>query len=145
MVEFALGATVALAVMILGVQFAIIGQAALAVSQGSSAIARYVAINSAALGTTNGSVKGSALPAAASNLLSPTIKTNGGADLTITVASFTGTGAKESNPPVASVDRVVISLSYDAKAGGKIVLPTKTLLGLTFPTTLASSASQMYE
>ena len=145
MVEFALMAPVALAIMVLGIQFAIIGQAALAVSQGSSALARYVAINPDALGTTNGTVKASALTTAQQALLSSSILTNGGADLTIKVTSLTGTGAAENNPPVGTVDRVVINLSYNTVTGGKIVLPTKTFLGLTFPGAVGATDSEMYE
>src|SRR5271168_177681 len=75
-VEFALIATLAIGVMVVGVQFALIGQAALAVSQGSSALARYAAVNPGALGTDNGTVAWSSLPQAAQNLLSPSILTN---------------------------------------------------------------------
>jgi Flp pilus assembly protein TadG len=141
-VEFAMGATVALAVMLIGIQFAIIGQAALAVSQGASALARYVAVNPGSLGTSNGSVSGSALPAAAQNLLSSSILTNSGNDLTVTIASYTGTTTTTTNSPQYT-DRVVIGMSYNAAK--KIVLPSSTLLGISFPTTLTASDSQMYE
>ena len=43
--EFALIAPVVIIVMLVGVQFALIGQAALALSQGASALARYAAGN----------------------------------------------------------------------------------------------------
>src|ERR1700719_803027 len=52
MVEFALGATVALAVMLIGIQFALIGQSALAVNQAAEALARYAAQHPGALGGT---------------------------------------------------------------------------------------------
>ncbi len=42
-VEFAMISVLALVVMLIGIQFALIGQAAVAVSQGSSALARYAA------------------------------------------------------------------------------------------------------
>ena len=48
MVEFALLATVGLMVLLVGIQFAMIGQAALAVSQGAYIGARYASVNSAA-------------------------------------------------------------------------------------------------
>ena len=82
-VEFALISVLALAVMLLAIQFALIGQAAVAVSQGSSALARYVANNPGALGTNNGSLKASALPASVQNLLSSSILTNSANDLTM--------------------------------------------------------------
>jgi hypothetical protein len=124
-------------VMLVGVQFALIGQAALAVSQGSSALARYAAVNPGALGT-NGSVT---LPTAASQLLSSSILTNGGADLTTTIASYTGTTTTTTSTP-GYTDRVVITLSYNAAS--KIALPNP-FFGITFPTALSASDSQMYE
>lgn len=146
-VEFALGATLALVLMVVGVQFAIIGQAALAVSQAASALARYAAVNPGAFATNKtGSVtvKGGSLPTAAQNLLSPTILTSSGGDLTVTVSAVTATGASETGTPVQGQDQVVISLSYDATK--KIVLPrSHSLLGISFPTTLTASDSQLYE
>ncbi len=138
-VEFALISTVALMVMLLGVQYALIGQAALAVSQGSSALARYAAVNP---GTVS-SGKASGLPAAARQLLSSSILTNGGGDLTVTVASLTGSGAVETSTPVASSDQVSITLSYDTTS--KIALPNPFLGLVQFPGTVAASTSQMYE
>jgi Flp pilus assembly protein TadG len=137
MVEFALISSVAMMVMMIGVQFALIGQAALAVSQGSSALARYAAVNPGALGT-NGTVT---LNTAAQQLLSSSILTNGGADLTTTIASYTGTSTTTTSTP-AYTDRVVITLSYNANS--KIALPNP-FFGVRFPSTLAASDSQMYE
>jgi Flp pilus assembly protein TadG len=137
-VEFAMVSTLALAVMLIGVQFAIIGQAALAVSQGSSALARYIAVNPGTFGTQNGTAT---LPGAASALLSPTIND---AHLTVTIASYQSDGATvETGTIIPSQDQVKISMSYDATA--KIFLPTHTLLGISFPTTLTSAESQLYE
>jgi Flp pilus assembly protein TadG len=137
MVEFALISSVAMMVMMIGIQFALIGQAALAVSQGSSALARYAAVNPGALGT-NGTV---ALPTAAQQLLSSSILTNGGSDLTTTIASYSGTSTTTTSSP-GYTDRVVITLSYNAAS--KIALPNP-FFGITFPSTLAASDSQMYE
>jgi Flp pilus assembly protein TadG len=140
-VEFALMSSIALAVMLIGVQFALIGQAALAVSQGASALARYAAVNPGTMGP-NSSVAASALPSAAQQLLSSSILTNSGTDLTVTVASFTGTTTTTTSSP-GYTDRAVVSMSYNAAS--KIFLPSSTLLGITFPTTLTASDSQMYE
>ena len=138
MVEFAMISSVALAVMLIGVQFAIIGQAALAVSQGSSALARYVAVNPGTFGTQNGTAT---LPSAASALLSPTIND---AHLTVTIASYQSDGATvETGTIIPSQDQVKISLSYDAT--NKIFLPTHTILGISFPTSLSAAESQLYE
>jgi Flp pilus assembly protein TadG len=49
-VEFAMASILFLVMMMVGVQFAMIGQAALALSQGASAIARYAAVNSSTYG-----------------------------------------------------------------------------------------------
>ena len=138
MVEFAFGAALTLALMLIGVQFAIIGQAALAVSQGSSALARYIAVNPGTFGTQNGTAT---LPSAASALLSPTIND---AHLTVTIASYQSDGATvETGTIIPSQDQVKISLSYDAT--NKIFLPTHTLLGISFPTSLSAAESQLYE
>jgi Flp pilus assembly protein TadG len=148
-VEFALGATLALVVMIVGIQFAIIGQAALAVSQGASALARWAAVNPGGLGTYNSSNVAMPLPTAAENLLSPTITsstTSGNTttyDLTVGIASYQGSTTTTTSTPIAAQDRVVISLSLNAAK--KIVLPSTTLLGISFPTTLTASESQLYE
>jgi Flp pilus assembly protein TadG len=148
-VEFALLSTFALGLMLLGVQFALVGQAAIAVSHGASSLARYVANHPGALGTNNGSLTASSLTAAEKNLLSSSILTNGGNDLTINVNSYTGTGATQSGTPVAASDKVVIALSYVTTS--KIAVPNPFLqipgvfAGISFPSTVGSSSSQMYE
>jgi Flp pilus assembly protein TadG len=140
MVEFALMSTVVMMVMFIGIQFAMIGQAALAVSQGSSALARYAAVNPGALGT-NGTVTLTS-GSAAQQLLSSSILTGtNNSDLTVTIASFTGTTTATTSSPQYT-DRVVITLSYNA--AGKIALPNP-FFGIQFPSTLAASDSQMYE
>ena len=151
-VEFALISVFALAVMLIGVQYALIGQAAVAVSQGSSALARYAASNissTGALGTNNGTVSGSALPAAAQEVLSQSILTNGGSDLTVTVKSYTSTGATESGTPIPQSDQLVVTLSYATTS--KLAVPNPFLAlppvfpGISFPATVGASDSQMYE
>jgi Flp pilus assembly protein TadG len=147
-VEFALISVVALAVMLIGVQYALIGQAAVAVSQGSSTLARYVASNPNSLGTNNGSVKGSALPVGVKQLLASSILTNNGDDLTINITTTTGTGGAETNPPVQG-DQLLLNLSYVTTS--KLAVPNPFLAipplfpGITFPGTVAASNSQMYE
>jgi Flp pilus assembly protein TadG len=145
MVEFALMSIPIIMVLFVGIQFAIIGQAALAVSQGSSALARYAAVNPGALGT-NGTVT---LTPAAQQLLSSSILTGtNDSDLTVTIASYTGTTTTTTSSP-GYTDRVVITLSYNAAS--KIALPNPFLRipglfgGVQFPTALGASDSQMYE
>jgi Flp pilus assembly protein TadG len=149
-VEFALMSVFALAVMLLGVQYALIGQAAVAVSQGSSALARYAASEARnSLGTYNGSIKASALPVGVQQLLSSSILTNGGNDLTITVTSNTGAGVTETNLPPPGGDQLVVSLSYATTS--KLAVPNPFLAippifgGITFPATVGATSSQMYE
>ena len=138
-VEFALISIAFLYVILLGVQFAILGQAALSLSQGASAIARYAAINEP-LGTIGATYSG-APNAAMQNLLSPTILTNSGGDLTVTINSYkNGTASTTTAAPV-QFDRAVVTLSYNTSS--KIVLPSSFLGG--FPTALSASDSQPYE
>ena len=145
MVEFALIAPLAIVMLVVGMQYAIIGSAALAVSQGASSLARYAAVNPTAMGTTNGTVT---LPAGAKNLLSPSICENSCGNLTVTINSYTGSSNTQTNSP-KQTDRMVISLTYDAT--NKIALPNPFMQipgifpGITFPTSLTYSDSQMYE
>ncbi len=137
MAEMAFIAPVAIIVVLLGIQFAMIGQAALALSQGASALARYAAVNPGTMGP-NGTVT---MTTAMQQLLSSSILTNGGKDLTVTIASYSGTSTTTTNSP-GYTDRLVINLSYNATS--KIALPNP-FLGVRFPTTLSASDSQMYE
>ena len=154
MVEFALGATVALAVMLIGIQFALIGQSAVDVNQAAEALARYAAQNPGALGGATPQYNGAVampLPAAAQNLLPSSLITKTTAtvkgkpvttyDLTVNIASYTGSTTTTTNSP-AQTDKVVISLSYNA--ANRIVLPSTTLLGISFPSNLSASEAQMY-
>jgi Flp pilus assembly protein TadG len=147
-VEFAMMSVLALTVMLVGVQYALIGQAAVAVSHGSSALARYAASN---LGNylANGSVKASALPLAARQVLPQSLMSNGGDDLTVTVNSYKGDGlTTEANPPLPG-EQVVITLSYDTTT--KLAVPNPFLAvpplfpGIRFPATVAAKDSQIYE
>jgi Flp pilus assembly protein TadG len=143
MVEFALLATFAIFLMLVGVQYALIGQAAVAVSQGSSALARYAAQNIGALGTNNGQVTYSKMPIAAQNMLPKSILTGANdSDLTININSYSGTTTTETNSP-GFADQCVISLSYTATS--KLALPNPFLGLITFPTSLSASDSQLYE
>jgi Flp pilus assembly protein TadG len=147
-VEFAMISVFAMAVMLLGVQYALIGQAAVAVSQGSSALARWAASNTGnSLGTYNGSVMASALPAAAQQVLSQSILTNSGKDLTVTVNSVDGSGNTVTAP--VQGNQLTVSLSYATTS--KLAVPNPFLAippifgGITFPATVGATDSQMYE
>jgi Flp pilus assembly protein TadG len=130
MVEFALIATLALVVMLVGIQFALIGQAALAVSQASYLGARAASINA---NLTTGTLQD-----AIANQISPTI--NGAlVNLTLTNAL---------DPLCAGGTRTFgcgfnVTVTYNATS--KLFLPSNTLMGLTFPTNLTATESAMTE
>jgi Flp pilus assembly protein TadG len=141
-VEFAMVSVLALVVMIVGLQFALIGQAALALSQGASAIARYAAVYEPQ-GQVSASYSGNPTVAMQA-LLSSTLGTNSWGDLTVTISSVKGgTPSTTTTTPLASTDRAVVTLSYNAAS--KIFLPSSTLLGITFPTALSASDQELYE
>jgi len=143
MVEFALLATFALMLVVVGIQYALIGQAAVAVSQASSALARYAAQNIGALGTNNGSVTYSKMPAAAQNMLPTSLLTGANdGDLTITINSYAGTTNTQTSSP-GFADRCLITLQYTATS--KLALPNPFLGLITFPTQLSATDSQLYE
>jgi Flp pilus assembly protein TadG len=145
MVEFTLTFILLLTVIMGGVQLAVIGQAALALSQGASAVARYAAVND--------TVTYSGAPnSAMQNLLSPTILTNSGADLSVTVTAYQGgSTTTTTTTPTPRVDHAVATLSYNA--ANKYLIPNPFLRipgifpGFSLPTTMTMTASdsQLYE
>ena len=137
MVEFALIATLSMVVLLVGIQFAIIGQAALAVTQASYLGARAASVNS--------SLTSSSLQTAIANQLSPTIN---GATVTLTNTTdptcTAGPGGTRSfGCPIN------VTVTYDATS--KLFLPTQwSMMGtgtklITFPTSLTSTESAMTE
>jgi Flp pilus assembly protein TadG len=128
MVEFALIAIVAIIVLVVGIQFALIGQAALAVSQLSFAGARYASVNT--------SYTQSQIHDYMVQQGSPTITSNSGADLTITVTRSTNPDGSYFGQPVT------VNISYNAT--NKLILPNP-FLGITFPTTLTAQETAMQE
>lgn len=138
MVEFALIATLSMVVLLVGIQFAIIGQAALAVTQASYLGARAASVNS--------SLTSNSLQTAIANQISPTIS---GATVTLTNTTdptcTAGPGGTRSfGCPIN------VTVTYDATS--KLFLPSQwTMLGLThgpvitFPTSLTSTQSAMTE
>lgn len=126
MVEFAMVMTVALFVLLVSIQLALIGQAALALSQAAWHGARYAAVNPT---LDEGAVRSYMIAHA-----SPTITSDGGSNLTITL-----------NPAAAPRtfgQPVTVNVSYNATP--QIVLPNP-FLGITFPTTLTSQQTAMSE
>jgi len=137
MVEFALIATLAMVLLLVGIQFAIIGQAALAVTQASYLGARAASVNS--------TLTSNSLQTAIANQMSPTIS---GATVTLTNTSdptcTAGPGGTRSfGCPIN------VTVTYDATS--KLFLPSQwSMLGtgtnlITFPTSLTSTQSAMTE
>lgn len=137
MTELALITPVVIIVMVIGVQFAMIGQAALAVSQGAASLARYAAINPGTIGP-NGTVS---LTSTMEQLLSSTLLSNGGSDLTVNIASYSGTTTTTTSSPQYT-DRLTITLTYNTQS---LIAVPNPFLGIRFPTTVSASDSQMYE
>jgi hypothetical protein len=125
MVELAFVLPVVLTVMVIGVQFAIIGAASLALGQVNYQGARYAAIN--------GTATASAIKTYMLSVASPTISANSGAYLTSTVSPA---------PPCTFGTSVTVSLSYDA---AHLLALSNPFLGITFPTTLTSTESAFCE
>jgi Flp pilus assembly protein TadG len=137
MVEFALIATLSMVVLLVGIQFAIIGQAALAVTQASYLGARAASVNS--------SLTNSSLQNAIANQMSPTIS---GASVTMTNTSDSTCTA---GPGGTRSFGCPINVTVTYNATSKLFLPSQwSMLGtgtnlITFPTSLTSSQSAMTE
>jgi len=148
-VEFAMISILALAVIMIGVQLALLGQTALALSQGASAIARYAAVNETTLGASYSGNPNVAMQ----NLLSSSLGSNSWGDLTVTISSLKGgTAATTTTTPQQGVDRAAVTLSYVPTS--KIMLPNNFLEipgffpGFSFSTaigTLSAKDQELYE
>jgi Flp pilus assembly protein TadG len=145
-VEFAMVSVLALVVIMIGVQFALIGQSALALSQGASAIARLAAVNPSTFGGGYSGAPNDAMK----NLLSSSLSTNGWGDLTVTITSYkAGTAATTTTTPTSKADRAAVTLNYDATS--KLMMPNPFMRvpgffpGINFPTALSAQDQQLYE
>jgi Flp pilus assembly protein TadG len=125
-VEFALIAPVLMVVLLVGVQFAIIGDAALGLGQVDYQGARYAAINPSA---SQLDVQSYMVSAA-----SPLIAANGGAYLTTTLSPA---------PPCSFGNTVTVAVSFDISH--LVVLPNPFLGIVSFPTSLSNSESAFCE
>jgi Flp pilus assembly protein TadG len=131
-VEFALISTLAFAVLLIGIQFAIIGQAALAVSQASYLGARAASVNEALTNDTIGSTIQSQMSPSISS--TATVSMTNTADPSCTAGSG---GGRSYGCPIS------VTVTYDATS--KIFLPSNTLLGISFPTNLTATESALTE
>ncbi len=131
MVEFAIIASLAIVLLLIGVQLAVIGQADLAVGQLAYFGARYAAVNFTEP-TSN------VVSAMISNA-SPTIsKYLTASEITITCAN-----PSDCTPPRQQmIQSVTVTINYDAT--NNLVLP-KRFLGLSFPTNLSAQETMMCE
>jgi Flp pilus assembly protein TadG len=135
MVEFALLATLFFVVILVGVQFAIIGQAVLAVNQASYLGARTASVNN--------TMTSDQLNTTLQSQISPTIT---GAQVSMALTNA-------NDPACAGGTRnfgcpITVTVNYDATS--KLFLPSNwTILGvhtgIVFPTALSSSESAMTE
>jgi Flp pilus assembly protein TadG len=129
MTELALIMPVLLVLLVVGIQYAVIGDCALAVTQLSYDGARYASVNPTyTLGT---GVKTYMLSVA-----SPLIMSNNGGDLSITMPVTCPSTNPFSFP-------VTITVQYNLAS--KIFLPTPFFLGITFPTTVQSTQTAFCE
>ncbi len=125
LVEFTITLTLALILLFVTIQFALIGDAALAVTELAYVGARYAAVNP--------SFDQSTVATYMKSVASPTIGGNSGADLTITVN------------PTAPLPRAIgtaVSVTVSYKLNSKLFLPNP-FLGITFPTTLSGIQTTM--
>jgi len=131
-VELAMVLPILLVGLLVGVQFAIIGSAALALGQVNYQGARYAAVNTTANQT--------AVTSYMLSVASPTISKNSGKYLTVSLNPA---------PPCAYGSSVTVSLTYDASS--LLALPNPFLKiphvfpGINFPTKLTSSESAFCE
>jgi TadE-like protein len=126
MVEFALIAPLVLVLLLVGVQFAIIGAAALGLGQANYQAARYAAVNPTA--------NQSAVQSFMLSVASPLISAESGKYVTTNVSPA---------PPCTFGNTVTVSLSFDVSH--LVVLPNPFLGMLTFPTALSSTESAVCE
>jgi len=124
LVEFALSVTALLVLMLASLQLALIGNAALAVSQLAYAGARYAAINP--------SYNSAAVSTYMLSIAPSTINENSGADLTISVSP--------ASVPRSFGSQLTVSVTYNLTS--KLFLPT-SFMGISFPTTLSNISNTM--
>jgi Flp pilus assembly protein TadG len=130
MVEFALALPILLVTLVVGVQFAIIGAAALALSQANYQAARYAAVNTSA--------DAAAVKTYVLSVASPTISANGGSYLGVSLNPTT---------PCTTGGTVTVSLTFDATNLMALPNPLKLPMvgSISFPTALTSTQSAFCE
>jgi hypothetical protein len=130
MVEFALTAIVALLVLFLGIQFALLGQAALAVGQLAYQGARYASINP--------NLTDAQVVSWMQGVASPTIASSDTKTLNISVSDASGTNPR----PFQSTVTVTVTLDPIRK---KLVLLPNPFFGINFGGTISSTQNAMVD
>lgn len=125
-VEFALIAPLVAIVMLVGVQFAIIGAASLGLGQANYQGARYAAVNTSA--------SQSAVQNYILSVASPLISANNGQYLTTSMSPA---------PPCSFGGTVTVSATFDI--AHLVILPNPFMGIIHFPTTLSNSESAFCE
>jgi Flp pilus assembly protein TadG len=128
MVEFAMIATIAMLVLFLGIQFALLGQAALAVGQLAYQGARYASINPNVSSAT-------IISTMRTQFASPTIASSNNAILAITVTP---------DQPRVFQTPVTVKVTLDPAAKGLILLPNP-FFGINLGTKITSQQSAMVD
>ena len=134
MVEFALMLTPALMIMLVTIQFAIVGAAALGLTQLVHTGARYAAVNA--------TLVESDISTYMKSVASPAINENRGGDLSITVCTPAGNTCPHSTTSrtFGSLVQVSVVVVYDLSSN--LFLPNP-FLGIGFPTSLSGIQSTM--
>lgn len=144
-VEFAMVATIAMIVLFVTIQLALIGSAALALGQMNYQGARYAAVYTCATAQNVADYMCS--------VGSPTVTKNSCSSLTVYL-NGTKAGAPNAGNATTSVScstprslgtSVTVQVSFDMAGAGGILFLTSPFLGVSFPTTLSSTETAMSE
>jgi Flp pilus assembly protein TadG len=134
-VEFILISSAVLLLLFGALQMALILNAVLSVNQLSYAGARYASIHA-------GMQSADVASYMTSTLAPRTIDESGGADITVSLLNAPGGSTLSAVP--AKGNPVTVQVTYDLKAGNKIVLPA-SFLPVSFSTHYSNSSSMMVE
>ncbi|HSR56961.1 MAG TPA: hypothetical protein VLL57_02170 [Candidatus Binataceae bacterium] len=146
MVEFAMVAVVAIFLIVIAIQYALIGQAALALSQAAFAGARYLSVNNSyGEGDLQCYLTGTGTPSAG-NTCGPAT-----ASPTITkVSDALSIAISPTTTPRTFGQTITVTLTFNTCEAGTIILGNSggtcsSFLGLSFPTTLTATETAMGE
>lgn len=138
MVEFALIAVVSITILLVGIQYAVIGQAALALNQAAYQGARFAAVS-----TNSGQsdvqcyLLGSGTGCSSTAAASPSLTKGGGKYLSVAMSPTSG--------PRAFGTSVTVTLTFDVCGSGKLFLGSNCgpFFGLSFPQSLSATETAM--